>query len=389
MVELTLERIVSLAGDWKDESRASQQFRDIIEDEQTTTEEIESYLQEAIEGSESYHNRALQDLVNNIGRRLGFEVEYGIYQGVSGTIGYDGHWVSTATNEETHLVVETKKSTAFSIGPEQAGDYMEELVENEGLDRGQVYGLYVVGNGNVETVSQTILGSKYRDRMRVITAQRLLDLLEIQADSGLRHDQVVDVLLPINAVDVGQLVGLIQDVIEFREQGNSGDDTSTNNQPDNVDKESSWDGPQTGSNAVQGTISREELTGADDATVAVFPSQTSGVQFLEENNAWGFVGINQEPEYVAIYVSDDVQAVRYVARVKEIVPANEATLARTLKSYRGDQAEFDENQKVVVFEPGSLYELTDPIPFESRVPYSLRYTELGRLKSAETTDDIL
>ena len=53
MVELTLERIVSLAGDWKDESRASQQFREIIGDEQTTTEEIESYLQEAIDGSDS------------------------------------------------------------------------------------------------------------------------------------------------------------------------------------------------------------------------------------------------------------------------------------------------------------------------------------------------
>ena len=192
-----------------------------------------------------------------------------------------------------------------------------------------------------------------------------------------------------NAVDVGQLVGLIQDVIEFREQGNSGDGESTNDQPDSVGGDDSWDGPQTGANAVQGEISRGELTGSNDATVAVFPSQTSGIQFLEENNAWGFVSINQEPEYVAIYVSDDVQAVRYVARVKEIVPANEATLARTLESYAGDQAEFDENQKVVMFEPGSLYELTDPIPFESRVPYSLRYTELGRLKEAETTDDIL
>jgi hypothetical protein len=389
MVDLTLERIVSLAGDWTDESRASQQFRDVIGDEQTTTEEIESFLEEAVAGSKSYHNRALQDIVNNIGRRLGFEVEYGIYQGVSETIGYDGRWVSTSTDKETHLVVETKKSAAFSIGPEQAGDYMEELVENERLDREQVYGLYVVGNGDVETVSQTILGSKYRDRMRVITAQRLLDLLEIQADSGLRHDQVVDVLLPINAVDVGQLVGLIQDVIQFREQGNSGSDMPINNQPDNIEAKSSWDGPQTGANAIQGSIPREELTGEDDATVAVFPSQTSGVQFLKENNAWGFVGINQNPEYVAIYVSDDVQAVRYVAKIKEIMLANEATLARTLESYRGDQAEFDENQKVVVFEPGSLYELTDPIPFESRVPYSLRYTELGRLKNAETTDDIL
>ena len=90
-----------------------------------------------------------------------------------------------------------------------------------------------------------------------------------------------------------------------------------------------------------------------------------------------------------MYVSDDVQAVQYVARVKEIVPANSATLARTVESYAGEQAEFDQNQKVVIFEPGSLYELTDPIPFESRVPYSLRYTELGRLRKAETTDDIL
>jgi len=62
---------------------------------------------------------------------------------------------------------------------------------------------------------------------------------------------------------------------------------------------------------------------------------------------------------------------------------------RTLESYVGDQAEFDENKQVVVFEPGSLYELEDPIEYESRVPYSLRYTELGRFKQAGTTDDIL
>lgn len=385
MVELTLDRIVNLAGDWTDESRASEQFREIIEDEQTTTEEIEAYLQEAINGSERYHNKALQDLVNNIGRRLGFEVEYGVYQGRSDTIGFDGHWISTATDGETHIVVESKTTTTYSIDPGQAGEYMTELVEEHGVDRGQVYGLYVIGEGNVETVSQTVLGSNYRDRIRVITAQRLLDLLEIQEDSGLRHDQVVDVLLPINAVDVGQLVGLIQDVIEFREDDTGGGGTTGSN---NVTGDG-WNGPQIGADAVQGMIAREELEGDDEATVAVFPSQTSGVEFLKENNAWGFVRINQTPEYVAMYVSDDVQEVRYVARVREIVPATEAQLARTLESYVGDQAEFGENKKVIFFESGSLYELADPIEYKSRVPYSLRYTELGRLKQAETTDDIL
>jgi hypothetical protein len=386
MVELTLNRIVGLAGDWNDGSRASEQFREIIGDEQATTDEIEAYLLEAMEGTERYHNRALQDLVNNIGRRLGFEVEYGVYQGRSDTIGYDGHWKSTATEDDTHLVVETKKTTAYSIDPGQAGDYMDELTNEESVDRSQVYGLYVIGEGDVETVAQTVFGSQYRDRMRVITAQRLLDLLEIQEDSGLRHDQVVDVLLPINAVDVGQLVGLIQDVIEFREDDSGGNDGPTGGGGATTTE---WDGPQTGGNAVQGAISRDELEGEDDTTVAVFPSQTSGVEFLKENNAWGFVHIDQQPEYVAMYISDDVQQVRYVARVKEIVPSTEATLARTLESYVGDQAEFDENKQVVVFEPGTLYELEDPIDYESRVPYSLRYTELGRFKRAETTDDIL
>ena len=386
MVELTLDRIVSLAGDWNDGSRASEQFRDIIKDEQTTTEEIEAYLLEALEGTEQYHNRALQDLVNNFGRRLGFEVEYGVYQGRSNTIGYDGHWVTTANEDDTHLIVETKKTTAYAIDPGQAGGYMEELINEEDVDRSQVYGLYVIGEGDVETVAQTVFGSQYRDRMRVITAQRLLDLLEIQEDSGLRHDQVVDVLLPINAVDVGQLVGLIQDVIEFREDGSDVEGGSTN---EGGTTETEWEGPQTGGNAVQGTIARDELRGDDENTVAVFPSQKSGVEFLKENNAWGFVHINQQPEYVAMYISDDVQQIRYVARVKEIVPSTEATLARTLESYVGDQAEFNENKQVVVFEPGSLYELEDPIEYESRVPYSLRYTELGRFKEAETTDDIL
>ncbi len=386
MVELTLDRIVSLAGDWTDNSRASTQFREIIEDEQTTTDEIDAYLTEAIDGSDRYHNRALQDLVNNIGRRLGFQVEYGVYKGRNDTIGYDGHWTSTATDQATHLVVETKTTTTYSIDPTQAGQYMDELAAQSEIDRPQIYGLYVIGKGDIETVAKTVLGSQYRDRMRVITARQLLNLLEIQADSGLRHDQVVDVLLPINTVDVGQLVALIQDVIHFQAETPEPADQPA---AAPTDPEADWSGPQSGANAIQGQIERATLTGADDATVAVFPSQESGIEFLKENNAWGFVRINKEPEYVAMYISDETQQIKYVARVKDIVPASEATLARTLESYVGDQAEFDANKQVVVFEPGSLYRLATPIPYKSRVPYSLRYTTLDEFKAAETTDDLL
>jgi hypothetical protein len=383
MVELTIERIADLAGEWTDGSRASAQFQEIIQDEQTTTDEIASFLTEAVESTGSHQNHAFQDLVNNIGERLGFAVDYGLYQGTQSEIGYDGRWISTVEDTDTHLVVESKKSTAYAIDPSQAGDYMDELAEREDIDQQDVYGLYVVGDDDLDTVAQTILGSPYRDRMRVISAQRLLALLTIQERSGLRHEQVVDVLLPINTADVGQLVGLIRDVIEFQEQ-----ETTEGGGGWNPGAVLSWQ-PQIGADAVQGTIERAELEGPDDAMVAVFPSQQSGVEFLKENNAWGFVRINQNPEYVAMYISEDVQAVRYIAEVAKIVPAGEAQLARTLENYVGDQANFDRDKKVVVFEPDSLYRLEDEIPLGDRVPYSLRYTELGRLKSAASTNDIL
>lgn len=146
--------------------------------------------------------------------------------------------------------------------------------------------------------------------------------------------------------------------------------------------------PKIGANAVAGKISRGELDGPADASVVVFPSQESGLTFLKENNAWGFVRMGQTPDYAAVYVTRTAREVRYVANVKEIVGSKEAELAKALDEYRGDEAKFDTDKKVVVFEPETLYELEDPIPFGEEYPQSHRYTELGKLKEATVTDDL-
>jgi len=44
---------------------------------------------------------------------------------------------------------------------------------------------------------------------------------------------------------------------------------------------------KTGDTAVVGTLSRDEIDGDGDAKVAIFPARKSGIEFLEENNAWG------------------------------------------------------------------------------------------------------
>jgi hypothetical protein len=141
-------------------------------------------------------------------------------------------------------------------------------------------------------------------------------------------------------------------------------------------------------NHVVGQIRRSKIEGDDEARVAVFPTRRSGVPFLKENNAWGFVRVGSEFDYVAMYVTGDVREVRYVAKVKDTVPADSADLARPLEQY-ADGAKIAEDKVVVRFESDSLYELEDPIPFESKYPQGHRYTTLEKLRTAETTDGIL
>jgi len=140
-------------------------------------------------------------------------------------------------------------------------------------------------------------------------------------------------------------------------------------------------------NHIVGKISRNEIQGDDQAKVAVFPTKESGLPFLKENNAWAFVRVGTEFDYVAMYVSGDVRQVKYFATVKDVVRPNEANLQRPPLSYV-ERDEIGEGKMVVRFEPESLYELEDPVPYKTKYPQSLQYTTLGALQTAETTDDM-
>jgi len=139
---------------------------------------------------------------------------------------------------------------------------------------------------------------------------------------------------------------------------------------------------------IAGKIARSEIEGDGDSRVAVFPTKESGVPFLEENEAWGFVRVGSEFDYVAMYVTGDVREVKYVARVADVVDPEDAELMREPTDYK-DSAKIDDGKKVITFEPGSLYELEDPIPYKSKYAQGLRYTTLEKLRTAETTDDVL
>lgn len=139
---------------------------------------------------------------------------------------------------------------------------------------------------------------------------------------------------------------------------------------------------------VAGKILQQDINGDSGARVAVFPTKESGVPFLKENEAWGFVRVGRDFDYVAMYVTGDVQEVKYFAEVNNVIKPEEADLMRDPLDYK-DRAKIAEEKKVIEFTPDTLYELEDPVPYKSKYPQGLRYTTLGDLRDAETTDDMI
>lgn len=166
------------------------------------------------------------------------------------------------------------------------------------------------------------------------------------------------------------------------ETGTGGDDETDDDGPDEERDIEPLE------NNVVGTVRRADIDGNGDAVVAVFPTRESGIPFLLENNAWGFVRIGRDFDYIAMYVARTAREVRYFATVNDVVDPEETDLMRDPSEYV-DRAKIAEEKKVVRFEEASLHELEDPIPFETKYPQGHRYTTLGAFRTAETTDDIL
>jgi len=214
---IEMKDILNLLGSaLKDDSEQTRRFREFIEQEKWSTEQIKEWLNECVEhssGSHDPYNRAFQDLIVSLGRRLGFEIQYGRYVGRQGEENFDGLWKS---DDGRFLLLEIKVST-WPIGSvSQLGEYIENFARREN-SKG-VYGLYVVGKGDLQPLVEQIMGSRFKDRMRVIHFHDLLDLVFLKEDLELivgrkeAVEKVRQLLFPIESVNVGNLVKLIKEL---------------------------------------------------------------------------------------------------------------------------------------------------------------------------------
>jgi hypothetical protein len=99
-----VSQIIAIAGSGKlqDGGTTFKEFREFLS--QIPSSSLIRYSDECLTTKFEGNGFALQDIINEVGKRLGFEVTTGRYRGSPSHIGYDGIWRSG----ESAIVIEVK-----------------------------------------------------------------------------------------------------------------------------------------------------------------------------------------------------------------------------------------------------------------------------------------
>jgi hypothetical protein len=169
-----VQQIIAFAGkgDLKDGSTGSLEFREFLA--HVPAELLGRYATDCLETSFSNSGLALQDVVNQVGKRLGFKVADGRYRGAINAIGFDGLW----TLPDSHaIVVEVKTTDAYRIDLGSVAGYRRALTQQGTIHEDQSSVLIVVGRQDTGELEAQIRGSRHAWDIRLISVDALLRLM--------------------------------------------------------------------------------------------------------------------------------------------------------------------------------------------------------------------
>jgi hypothetical protein len=215
--EMTIQQIVGLAGDGKltDDAESQHELQEYLA--LVEPEKLGDYAQYCLDTSFAPDSGfALQDIVNEIGRRLGFKVINGRYRGKRNENGFDGLWES---KYEGAFVVETKTTAAYTITLETIAKYRDGLI-NEGKISKDAAILFVVGRQDTLALEQQIRGSKFAWSMRVVSIDSLIKLMHVNLSSLSQEvtTQIHKIFKPIDYTRVDPIVDVIFTTAEDKDE---------------------------------------------------------------------------------------------------------------------------------------------------------------------------
>ena len=169
---------------------------------------LSRYADECLHESFSGSGFALQDVFNQIGRRLGYSVGDGRYRGTTNQVGFDGLWKFPDGHT---VVVEVKTTDTYRIDLQRLANYRRELMAEGRFDREHSSILIVVGRQDTGDLEAQIRGSRHAWDVRLISVDALLRLmfLKERVDDPATIRRIGDILKPREFTRLDEIVDIV------------------------------------------------------------------------------------------------------------------------------------------------------------------------------------
>ncbi|MEE4237762.1 MAG: hypothetical protein V2I51_13675 [Anderseniella sp.] len=165
------------AGRLLDGTECSQEFRSFLAS--VPSSNLKVYADQCLSHSFPDSGFALQDVVNEVGSRIGAEVEPGRYRGTANHVSFDGLWKFRNGHA---IIVEVKTTDAYRIDLNVIASYRKALINKGSIAEGDSSMLLVVGRQDTGDLEAQIRGSRHAWDVRIISVDALLRLMAIKEE---------------------------------------------------------------------------------------------------------------------------------------------------------------------------------------------------------------
>ncbi len=233
-----IQQLIAFAGAGKliDGSKCCEEFRSFLAT--VPSANLTGYADQCLSHSFPDSGLALQDVVNEVGSRIGADVEHGRYRGTSKHLGFDGWW--TFPNRHS-IIVEVKTTDAYRIDLNTIAAYRKGLIEESSISESSSSMLLIVGRQDTGDMEAQIRGSRYAWDIRIISVDALLRLMAIKEE--VEDPQIIQrihsILIPREFTRLDEIADVLfsaaedikQETVEAAEGEEEVTDTNKTKQP--------------------------------------------------------------------------------------------------------------------------------------------------------------
>lgn len=225
-----IDQLIAFAGEGRllDGNSTSDEFRKLLK--VVSSDVIGHWLDECLEIRFTDFGFVLQDVVNETGRRLGFDVTHGVYRSHSNE-GYDGLWCIPGGRA---IVVEAKSSTAYSINLSRISEYRKQVAPQLNMRPEDISILIVVGTEDTSEFEAQVRGSRFAWDIRLLGVKSLFRLLKLKEalDDPKVERQIQEILFPQEFTRLDRIVDL---VFATAEDAQSAETDEADEEPDEIE----------------------------------------------------------------------------------------------------------------------------------------------------------